>query len=164
MSETTAPPIAITEFLTARLDEDEAVALAVDEQYRIWRARKDYIPQLGIFFGRTQAPGYIDPADAAHIMRHDPASVLADIEAKRAVIELHKRVECARGEKEGCEHCGWDDDCRDCYGYGYPCHTVALLALPYKDHPDYDPAWLAFWVGEPATAAAPPVNGYLNDC
>lgn len=81
-------------------------------------------------------------ADKAHIVRHDPARVLADCMAKRAIVELHE---------PGLELVGIDDSgeeewrCPEC---GLPlfdgrtgCRTLRLLASPFVDHPDFDPAW-----------------------
>lgn len=55
-----------------------------------------------------------DAATADHIAFHDPAHVLADIKAKRAVLDL--------------------------VADEYP-HAVLLLLQPYRDRPDFDPAW-----------------------
>ena len=63
----------------------------------------------------------VSPDDAAHIARHDPARVLRECEAKRALVEHVCRVE-------------WG---------GYAVRDVILedIAAVYSDHPDYDPAW-----------------------
>lgn len=31
--------------------------------------------------------------------------------------------------------------CETCRQSDYPCSTMRLLALPYRDHADYDPRW-----------------------
>lgn len=50
-----------------------------------------------------------------------PAHVLREVEAKRLILELHAK-------SEFCERIALDD-------------VVDLLALPYSDHPDYQPEW-----------------------
>jgi hypothetical protein len=60
-----------------------------------------------------------------------PLRVLADCEAKRRILELHKSGDA------WCDHCsGWygPDPAADC-------PTLRLLALPYADHPDFREGW-----------------------
>ena len=62
-----------------------------------------------------------------------PRAVLADVAAKRAIVELHR----PNAEGDLCTMCtetGPD-------AQGWPCDTVRLLALPYAEHPDFDPSW-----------------------
>lgn len=71
--------------------------------------------------------------------------LVADLEAKRALIELHevhKEVPApGRAPWFWCRACDEDRD------YGYisdlqeGCETVRILAATYAHHPDYDPAW-----------------------
>jgi hypothetical protein len=63
----------------------------------------------------TDEYGYMDDSDAAHIARHDPARVLADVKAKRAII----------GDE-------WSDPGWD---------VLCALASAYADHPDYREEW-----------------------
>ena len=92
--------------------------------------------------------------DAAHIARHDPARVLAECEAKRAVVELHADGEVLDHWEYECT-CGFSDhrlsECKGCVWHTYdegelkrrysPCRTLSLLALPYADHPDCREEW-----------------------
>jgi hypothetical protein len=86
-------------------------------------------------------------AEAAHIARHDPARVLAEIETKRRIIELHAIGPCADGPKGVlvCGTCGPHGDSTAAWHGGdyawYPCDTIKTLALPYADHPDYREEW-----------------------
>jgi hypothetical protein len=117
-------------WLRAQLDEDERVALAVGELRRQWTTAGGY-PETGV----TQVvadDGYliveVDTDWAAeivtHIARHDPARVLAQVEAKRRLLDLH----------DGWHSCGiWE-----CDG---DCPTVRLLALPYAGRDGYDETW-----------------------
>jgi hypothetical protein len=65
---------------------------------------------------------------AGHIARHDPARVLAECEAKRSVLALH------RSGDAWCDYCSHSvvDD---------RCPTIRALAAVFRDHPDFDPAW-----------------------
>lgn len=83
----------ITEFLTARYDEREAAARA--SETKVWASTV---------------------AEQAHIALNDPAYVLADIAAKRAIVELH-------GTSVGMDA------------------VLDLLAQPFAEHADFDPAW-----------------------
>lgn len=108
------------------------------------------------------------PGLAAHIARHDPARVLAEIDAKRRLVSLHEPLwetvewphdQNGKGEAQVCKSCGNRDidswqNWRPAVGEaGYlppgvvppyilaPCQTLRLLALPYAAHPDYRPEW-----------------------
>jgi hypothetical protein len=102
--------VTIVEFLRARLDEDEAAA-------EVWSTP----------FSNPTAE------QRAHIARHDPARVLAEVEAKRRIVErLGAYIESEHepepeGLWEQMDHHAWD--------------TLYDLALPYADHPEYDEAW-----------------------
>lgn len=153
----------ITEFLTARYDEDEADARAAvgtavfQRQTGRWVHRNvelsDYTSLIvfavaeGPEGARTQVAdltaAWEGPERAVHITRHDPARVLADIAAKRAIVALHKPVE-DRNWKSGVSHgylwcgsCGSLDDSPE----PYPCRTVLAMVQPYAEHPDFDEAW-----------------------
>lgn len=54
--------------------------------------------------------------NAAHIAEHDPARVLAEVDAKRLLLDLHKQCEAS-------------------------CYILRVLALPYSDRPGYQEAW-----------------------
>lgn len=61
-----------------------------------------------------------------------PEQVLADIEAKRRIVELHTHPAMA---------CYWSHDGGAVHEIGELCETLAALALPYVDHPDYREEW-----------------------
>jgi hypothetical protein len=65
----------------------------------------------------------MDPSAAGHIVRWDPARVLAEIDAKRRVVENQQRH--APGQS----------------GYGAATFAVRCLALPYADRPGYREEW-----------------------
>jgi len=116
----------LVEFLRARLDEDEQAARAatagpwyVDDIDQELRTADVYAAD-----GRVTS-AYTEPCcsveDATHIARHDPARVLAEVDAKRRILERHS-------------------SCDDT-SFGEPCEDLRLLALPYSDHPDYRQEW-----------------------
>jgi hypothetical protein len=81
-----------------------------------------------------------------HIARWDPARVLAEVDAKRRILDLHAIVDgycsvCSHTEMV--EH--WDGE-NETYGeerisQGWPCLTVRLLALPYASRDGYREEW-----------------------
>lgn len=120
-------------FLTARLDEDERVAQAALDGTREPRHHAECSKGCdSIHF--TVAGGDDEPgaeALGAHIVRHHPARVLAEVAAKRAIVREY--VE-ARDYDHGGE--------MRCFGHEEGLEeAVTLLAQPYADHPDFDPAW-----------------------
>lgn len=153
----------ITEFLAARHDEDEAVAQAASPGPWHTNAESDEVLAMDDI---TVAEGFAlsGPqvrATTAHIARHDPARVLADVAAKRAIIEDHgwkyaDPYESWKGDAYR-ERYGDTRDSRLCTRCGgtsphpnlgeverrdsWPCTTLRLLALPYAEHEDYDEEW-----------------------
>jgi hypothetical protein len=72
-------------------------------------------------------------ACSEHIAEHDPARVLAEVDAKRCILAAHP----ARLP-------GWCSTCDvpgDTQGNVHGCLTLRLLALPFADHPDYREEW-----------------------
>jgi hypothetical protein len=131
-------------FLKARLDDDEAHARnAFENDYA------DTKPEWSEIWSGTVNTGdeliaTNDSGLSRHIERWDPKRVLAEVDAKRNLVELHVLG--------GTVNCGGDDTpkdkwmhyCRTCgsgepneYPADWPCGTLWLLAKPYADHPDY---------------------------
>ena len=151
----------LVEFLAARLDEDERIARAATQGPWRYNPRKEWLsPPLselrrqGVPVGGEEFVGAgsdatvgvaatgpsDDPqsmADAAYIARHDPPHVLAQVKGDRLIVELHTPL--AAGSEYGCPKC-WEG-VEDGEPAESPCLTLRALALPYADHPDYDPAW-----------------------
>lgn len=92
----------LIEFLRARLDEDERVARWAGGG--IWHDVTAVRESAWLVECNRE--------DATHILRHDPARVRADVDAKRRILDQDP-----------------------------PRETLALLALPYADHPDYRSEW-----------------------
>jgi hypothetical protein len=104
--------IDLADFLRARLDDDERTAGRCCYTDQPWIGLVDY--------------------RGAHYLGLSCARILADVQAKRRIVRLHGA-------------CGTGAGCCDDGGRGGPegigCTTLAYLALPYADHPDYDEAW-----------------------
>ncbi|MBQ1164189.1 hypothetical protein KBZ21_40005, partial [Streptomyces sp. A73] len=76
---------------------------------------------------RTVGP--LEPGDAWFIARHSPARVLAEVDAKRGLLDRDADVADMDYEDNEPE-----------YAYGRATglgEAVRLLALPYASHPDY---------------------------
>lgn len=139
MARSQAQTLTLTDFLLARIAEDEAVAREVDPDawgYDVTANREAWADgdRVSVGVGR----------------------VLAECEAKRRIVELHTpgswTAIAGVGDVSTCPTCAylWDEDFPRHPGVTtdgelaeerYPCSTLQLLALPYADHPDYDEAW-----------------------
>lgn len=140
----------IVEFIRNCLNEDEAAALAttpVPVAGR-WKASRDKhaaadAPIALIQGDEDTEPGYEDysygspiivhaaewqdeaEANLRHIARHDPAHVLADVAAKRRMLEAAREMFAT-----------------DYWGLQHFADVIARnLAAPYAGRPGYDPAW-----------------------
>jgi hypothetical protein len=136
----------IVEFLTVRLAEDEATARAVDDNSPPWTG--EWIVRdahaLGTrngwclaypHEGREFAPGLVE-----HIARHDPARVLAEVGAKRAIIARHSPH--AMGGCRTCEAPHWGTlVCNRCHGQAWPCADVRDITGVYRAHPGRQEEW-----------------------
>ena len=137
----------IVEFVNARLNEEERAAKAAgagqwtaDTEIRtvrdgagVWVLGEDGDPVATARFAFDASGEGIDPrAIGGHIARHDPARVLREVAAKRAILrEYTDAVDLWERESEA------------------PDSVAALeavtrhMAAAHSDHPDYDPAWAA---------------------
>lgn len=126
----------ITAFLAARLDEREHMARAVEH------AVGDQYDALMAAIGETHQLGMV----SLYWRSHDPARVLADVKAKRALIE-DWRTYAERNRR---------DDCDEAAGSAWAAMSNVLVTLAgvHRYHPDYagdsvddwtwpddDPAW-----------------------
>jgi len=119
--------LTLLEFLQARLTEDELTALAAIEGSAMWRsslAYRDVKDDDGhyVIAADRQHPSV---EQAAHIARHNPARVLADVEGKRLVIADYLRLDASG----------------DVLERGAVENALRHLARAYSDHPDYNPSW-----------------------
>ncbi|GAA1065175.1 DUF6221 family protein [Streptomyces asiaticus] len=145
----------LVEFLRARLDEDEQIARRaceyaeaewrLDEEFGetvLWWPPEPHIAEKEREKGLPVVSDHwrgqtIDSHIAPHIARHDPARILAEVDAKRQIVTSYEAV--ARSLSSA--------------GPGTPPHdlltgatnlmrnTLQHLALPYAEHPDYRVEW-----------------------
>ncbi|MFF5404590.1 DUF6221 family protein [Streptomyces misionensis] len=144
----------LVEFLRARLDHDEQVAR--EATVGPWRNAPTARRHLTAS-GRSEEAVFAAPPDtgalivattgeaserrnlvnAEHIARHDPARVLAEVEAKRRIVRALESAEVAlRNTEPGKEPyelmTGSVNSLRA---------VVQMLASVYADHPDYRAEW-----------------------
>lgn len=129
----------LVQFLRERLDEDEAMALeAPPGPWHIGNAVDPTQPcHVHTFPGVHMVADGLNWLVAEHIARHNPARVLAEVEARRQVLCDLEQAEFTLSVA----------------GPGTPPHdlmtgavnllrrTVRLLAVPYGDHPAFKPEW-----------------------
>lgn len=158
----------LVDWLRAQLDEDERVAVAAPSGPWVWqrRASDDDDEELVSHTARWWPPSYgqpipaegypttvlgaaaqganpylnIEDGAAEHIAAWDPARVLAEVKAKRAVLEAHdqRRHHCPLPIIKGALGQLWDlDDTEPAPA----CWTVLLLAQPYAERPGWQPEW-----------------------
>jgi len=115
----------LTEFLMARIAEDEAVARgAADNERYTTDGAEDWAAWA--IKGMMRVGMALD--SFAHVERWTPARVLAECEARRRIVE-----DCQRSQALA-QH-----------------RVIRWLALPYADHSDYQDEWKPAgiaWVGE----------------
>jgi len=118
----------LTEFLAARLDEDREAATKAGG--REWA----YNGHIWLVVDHEGDPVVYDEGkpnwfQASHIVRHDPARVLREVAAKRALLEEFELpgLDCAATSAA-------PDNCRQ--------HRVLRqLAAIYSDHSDFREEW-----------------------
>lgn len=127
-------------FVRARLDDDEAAALAAAQgPGRDWDAASQGQGRErdGVLWDEDRAnviawfDGHLP--GAAHAARHDPRRVLREVKALRAIVDLHELLGDPADYDYGAAPCLCEEI--------WPCATVKALAGIWRDHPDYDPAW-----------------------
>ncbi len=124
-------------WLRGVLDEAERLALTLDgESWSAQDADQHGMRRVTVDYSTEYVVACTLAARGEHIARHDPAAVLADVAAKRAIIAWH----CTREGTGGT----WDTDpkalCNECEDL-QPCRTVKLLASAYADRPGYREEW-----------------------
>ncbi|WP_406227353.1 DUF6221 family protein [Streptomyces anthocyanicus] len=128
----------IADFLRARYAEQRALALAASPGP--WQPNDEHDEVIAVD-GITVAEGFALSgqqlrATVDHIAAHDPAAVLADLDAKLAIVDWHGAREATGFDADGWEHTG--NACQTCLaGDDWPCRTLRLLARPFAKHPDH---------------------------
>jgi len=131
----TAPTL--TEFLLARIAEDEDVARSADTGAR-WEPVA--LGVLGHPRNGYMVAEQVETEQGMHIARHDPARVLAECEAKRRIMEAADEATGLDMQVDGEFRVGARDETAEPYIGDV---ILRALALPYADHPDHDEAWRA---------------------
>jgi len=114
----------ITEFLEARIVEDEAVVAYAEPQEM------------------SGGYSYADVGGLSEVLTVGAARVLAECAAKRAIIAEHGRGDSY--VSDWCETCAqwWASEVGEGPpGVAWPCLTLKVLAAVYSDHPDYQQEW-----------------------
>ncbi len=119
----------ITDFLLARIAEDEAAARAAIAPGQLHPWGDERLPETKVSQVPNEVRGYLGGTWGEHFARHDPRRVLYECEAKRAIVEDQRRWQ------------GWGTNDAGQTFKVEKNRTLCALALPYADHPDYDEAW-----------------------
>lgn len=134
----------IVEFIEARIAEDEQIAQAARPGPWIDERGTRIGPKIGdeyLMVPESQLANcedYIPEDDATHIARHDPARVLLECVAKRAILGIHTPVAGGRA----CKGCGTVGVCDDWVAEDVnDCPILRAVAAIWSDHPDYQAGW-----------------------
>lgn len=155
----------IVEFLEVRIAEDEAVALKAGGAEAEWLYRAEYDNETGneVVWANSRTEEWLGPAqkkpyvsygrhvtmdhegclpavdedDGTHIARHDPARVLREVAAKRAVITQ------SREANEYYAHMSGNGRIASMAAGNVNACAAMLKALAsvYDDHPDFSEEW-----------------------
>jgi hypothetical protein len=147
----------IVEFLRARLDEEEQVAREVIEKnwHRATWVGDEFNSAVVITRDVTLASGSdhsiaqcgveaLEDGElyAEHIAQWDPARVLAEVDARRRIIEMWEDPAAVRILPDGVRDGRDPDEVEIQVGIAEAIDdVVCVLAMPYAGHPDYDQAW-----------------------
>ena len=147
----------LTEFLRARLNEDEAIARKACEYAEAsWKLDKDgttvlwWPPEprvaemerqkgLPVVSDRWRGQAIESSSHqiAPHIARHDPARVLAEVDANRKLVTAYESAVAAYGAAE----VGTTVNDLMTGSVNSLRYSLQLLALPYAEHPDFKEEW-----------------------
>jgi hypothetical protein len=128
----------LAEFLTARLDEDEAAAKQSAALFTCFEAKPgDWTrlmcdPVMGPFGGQSSARDVVTGMYVGKMS--DPARALREAEAKRAILAMWQEPEPDRYLATG-------EIVAQVAVSGAIGRVVRELAAVWRDHPDYDETW-----------------------
>ncbi|MFK8844659.1 DUF6221 family protein [Streptomyces sp. Ac-502] len=130
----------LVQFLRDRLDEDEAparAALGVNVLASMKRGKPAprWVPSPDGEAGIWDTNGiprvkFVWARERDHIIRHDPARVLAEVEAKRQAVDHYEQVRTLTKDHEAY-----------ILAESAVLRQIQYMALPYADHPDYRQEW-----------------------
>lgn len=123
----------LVRWLSEQLDADERIARRAGDSFR-------QIGDTGVIVAtegdRAEECASANWAGIAeHIVEHDPARVLRETAAKRAILAWHRQPTQTEFSDGTYRTMG----CR-CYD-GWPCTTLRALAAPYVDRPGFREDW-----------------------
>lgn len=113
--------------LRAALDDHESAALGAKGDTGGRWTQDDGPPEDIVLYDKS---GKLTMGQARHIARHDPAFVLADIAAKRKLLDMHAESDFPYNPDDGPGDYSWTARCDRCYE-DTPCTTLRLLAEAY---------------------------------
>lgn len=122
----------LAEFLLARIAADEEAAKRAAFGYGAgWTSASDDVDDWSAVHadGKRDMVGCEDRDVTRHIARHDPDRVLRRCEADRRIVE-QLWLYVAHPDPTSSDPSGTQ-----------ALWIIKTLALPYADHPDYDPSW-----------------------
>jgi len=123
----------LTEFLLARISEDEARA-----HYALSRGDGGALEYGGQWYGAIQ-----------HAKRWEPARVLAECAAKRAIVAEHQPYSDGYWRTEGTCVCCVDFHAdMDCENKPWPCPTLRALAAVYAERDGFQEEWAPLLPGQ----------------
>ncbi|WP_328313059.1 DUF6221 family protein [Streptomyces sp. NBC_00442] len=124
----------LVQFLRDRYDDAESAALGAKGETSGRWTQDDGPPEDIMLYDKS---GKLTVGQARHIARHDPARVLAEIEAKRQILRDLEQAEFSLSKAEA----GTVPHDLMTGAVNTLRRTVRLLAQPYSDHPDYREGW-----------------------
>jgi hypothetical protein len=123
-----------------QLNTDERLALtATRNSWKVDSWRNEHGVEFLVMADYDQGPPAIalkSEADAAHIANNDPARVLRQVQAHRAILDEHRPTESAGP-------CWCCSDKRGDHAENWPCPTVRALISIYSDRDGYRQEWSA---------------------
>ncbi|NVI86457.1 DUF6221 family protein [Actinomadura sp. BRA 177] len=120
----------LVEFLRARLARDEQIAR--DSSSAPWKATP-----AGTINIDSEEPAFVAKAEndayAEHIARHHPARTLAEVAARRQIVDDYEKSAWILGQGHRTPELEAAQAVRE--------SVLRLLALPYATHPAYQEEW-----------------------
>lgn len=124
-------PLTLTDFLLARIAEDDAVAREASPlPWEVADRGMAVVTPTGF----KVAPRIQRRATREHVARHDPVRVLAECEAQRRIVARHQSDGDEFPLCTTCREVGPD-------AQAWPCDTLRALAAVHVDHPDFREEW-----------------------
>ncbi|MGW0905009.1 DUF6221 family protein [Streptomyces sp. NPDC002853] len=129
----------IADFLRARYAERRALALSASPgPWHVNEESDEVLAMDGIAVAEGFAlSGRQLRATTEHIAANDPVDVIADCDAKLALVDLHAPDSCGGAVAHvTCKECSQGYEVHE-WGLKYPCRTLRILTRPFAGHPDH---------------------------